>query len=149
MESFRKYVSLLLIAVMLIAACGQAGAETATAPSPAVADASQMTTVEDVVEDGMVPVPGEKLLDGNYAVTVDSSSSMFRIVEAVLHVTDGELTATITMSGTSYLYVYPGTALEAATGDKSAWIGYTEDSEGRYCFTIPVEALDAGVSCAA
>ena len=149
MESFRKYVSLLLIAVMLIAACGQAGAETATAPSPAVADASQMTTVEDVVEDGMVPVLGEKLLTGDYAVTVDSSSSMFRIVEAVLHVTDGEITATITMSGTSYLYVYPGTALEAATGDKSAWIGYTEDSEGRYCFTIPVEAMDAGVSCAA
>ena len=149
MESFRKYVSLLLIAVLLIAACGQAGAETATAPSPAVADASQMTTVEDVVEDGMVPVLGEKLLTGDYAVTVDSSSSMFRIVEAVLHVTDGELTATITMSGTSYLYVYPGTALEAATGDKSAWIGYTEDSEGRYCFTIPVTALDAGVSCAA
>ena len=118
MESFRKYVSLLLISVLLIAACGQAGAETATAPSPAVADASQMTTVEDVVEDGMVPVLGEKLLDGDYAVTVDSSSSMFRIVEAVLHVTDGELTATITMSGTSYLYVYPGTALEAATGDK-------------------------------
>ena len=143
MESFRKYVSLLLIAVLLIAACGQAGAETATAPSPAVADASQMTTVEDVVEDGMVPVLGEKLLTGDYAVTVDSSSSMFRIVEAVLHVTDGELTATITMSGTSYLYVYPGTALEAATGDKSAWIGYTEDSEGRYCFTIPVEAMDA------
>ena len=149
MESFRKYVSLLLIAVLLIAACGQAGAETATAASPAVADASQMTTVEDVVEDGMVPVLGEKLLTGDYAVTVDSSSSMFRIVEAVLHVTDGELTATITMSGTSYLYVYPGTALEAATGDKSAWIGYTEDSEGRYCFTIPVTALDAGVSCAA
>ena len=99
MESFRKYVSLLLISVLLIAACGQAGAETATAPSPAVADASQMTTVEDVVEDGMVPVLGEKLLDGDYAVTVDSSSSMFRIVEAVLHVTDGELTATITMSG--------------------------------------------------
>ena len=97
----------------------------------------------------MVPITGERLLDGDYAVTVDCSSSMFRIVEAVLHVSDGKLTATITMSGTSYLYVYPGTAAEAAAAEESAWNAYTEDSEGRFCFTIPVEALDAGVPCAA
>ena len=148
MEPFRKYASLLLIAVLLFAACGQAVAETAPA-SREVADASQMTTVEDVVEDGMVPVLGENLLDGDYAVTVDSSSSMFRIVEAVLHVSNGKLTATITMSGTSYLYVYPGTAEAAVTADENTWVGYSEDGEGRYCFTIPVEALDAGVPCAA
>ena len=149
MNSVRKYASLLLITVMLLAACVQAGAEEAPAASREVADASQMTTVEDVVEDGMVPVTGENLLDGDYAVAVDSSSSMFRIVEAALHVSEGKLNATITMSGTSYLFVYPGTAEEAVTAEESAWIGYTEDSEGRYCFTIPVEALDAGVSCAA
>ena len=148
-EQIRKYASLLLITVMLFALCGEAVAETAPAASPAVADASQMTTVEDVVEEGMVPITGENLLDGDYTVTVDSSSSMFRIVDAVLHVSGGELSATITMSGTSYLYVYQGTALEAATSDESGWISYTEDSEGRFCFTIPVEALDAGVSCAA
>ena len=149
MEQIRKYASLLLIAVMLFALCGEAVAEAEPAASPAVADASQMTTVEDVLEEGMVPITGENLLDGDYTVTVDSSSSMFRIVDAVLHVSGGELSATITMSGTSYLYVYQGTALEAATSDESGWISYTEDSEGRFCFTIPVEALDAGVSCAA
>ena len=149
MEQIRKYASLLLIAVMLFALCGEAVAEAEPAASPAVADASQMTTVEDVLEEGMVPITGENLLDGDYTVTVDSSSSMFRIVDAVLHVSGGELSATITMSGTSYLYVYPGTALEAATSDESSRISYTEDSEGRFCFTIPVEALDAGVSCAA
>ena len=148
-EQIRKYASLLLITVMLFALCGEAVAETAPAASPAVADASQMTTVEDVVEEGMVPITGENLLDGDYTVTVDSSSSMFRIVDAVLHVSGGELSVTITMSGTSYLYVYQGTALEAATSDESGWVSYTEDSEGRFCFTIPVEALDAGVSCAA
>lgn len=149
MKAFRKYASLLLCAVLLLALCAQAGAEKAPAASREVADASQMTTVEDVVEEGMVPITGEKLLDGDYAVTVDCSSSMFRIVEAVLHVSDGKLTATITMSGTSYLYVFPGTAAEAAAAEESAWVGYTEDSEGRYCFSIPVEALDAGISCAA
>ena len=149
MGAFRKYASLLLCAVLLLALCAQAGAEKAPAASREVADASQMTTVEDVVEEGMVPVPGEMLLDGDYTVAADCSSSMFRIVEAVLHVSDGKLTATITMSGTSYLYVFPGTAAEAAAAEESAWIGYTEDSEGRFCFNIPVDALDAGISCAA
>ena len=149
MGVLRKYASLLLSAVLLLALCAQAGAEKAPAASREVADASQMTTVEDVVEDGMVPIAGEVLLDGDYTVAADCSSSMFRIVEAVLHASDGKLSATITMSGTSYLYVYPGTAAEAAAAEESAWVGYTEDSEGRYCFTIPVEALDAGISCAA
>jgi len=149
MGAFRKYASLLLCAVLLLALCAQAGAEKAPGASREVADASQMTTVEDVVEEGMVPVPGEMLLDGDYTVAADCSSSMFRIVEAVLHVSDGKLTATITMSGTSYLYVFPGTAAEAAAAEESAWIGYTEDSEGRFCFNIPVDALDAGISCAA
>jgi len=149
MGAFKKYASLLLSVVLLLALCAQAGAEKAPAASRKVADASQMTTVEDVVEDGMVPIAGEMLQDGDYAVAVDCSSSMFRIVEAVLHVSGGELTATITMSGTSYLYVFPGTAAEAAAAEESAWVGYTEDSEGRYCFSIPVEALDAGISCAA
>ena len=101
MKAFRKYASLLLCAVLLLALCAQAGAEKAPAASREVADASQMTTVEDVMEEGMVPIAGEMLLDGDYAVTVDCSSSMFRIVEAVLHVSAGKLTATITMSGTS------------------------------------------------
>ena len=149
MAAFRKFASLFLSAALLFSLCAQAGAEEAPAASREVADASQMTTVENVVEDGMVPVPGEMLLDGDYAVAADCSSSMFRIVEAVLHVSDGKLCATITMSGTSYLYVFPGTAAEATAAEESAWIGYTEDSEGRYCFSIPVEALDAGISCAA
>ena len=149
MGVLRKYASLLLSAVLLLALCAQAGAEKAPAASREVADASQMTTVEDVVEEGMVPIAGEVLLDGDYTVAADCSSSMFRIVEAVLHASDGKLSATITMSGTSYLYVYPGTAAEAAAAEESAWIAYTEDSEGRFCFTIPVEALDAGVPCAA
>ncbi|MBQ7436865.1 MAG: ABC transporter substrate-binding protein [Oscillospiraceae bacterium] len=149
MKAFRKVASLFLSAVLLLALCAQAGAEKAPAASREVADASQMTTVEDVVEEGMVPIAGEMLLDGDYAVAVDCSSSMFRIVEAVLHVSDGKLTATITMSGTSYLYVFPGTAAEAAAAEESTWIGYTEDSEGRFCFNIPVDALDAGVPCAA
>ena len=118
-------------------------------PSPAVADASQMTTVEEVVEPGMTPVYADSLTDGDYPVQVKSSSSMFRIESAVLHVRDGKLSATLTLGSKSYLALYPGSALEAATADESGRIPYTEDANGAYAFTIPVEALDAPVPCAA
>ncbi len=98
--------------------------------SPAVADASQMTAVEEVVEEGMVPVGGDALLDGDYAVTVECSSSMFRIVDCVLHVSGGSMTADLTMSGKSYLYVYPGTALEAAFAEEYSRISYAETADG-------------------
>ena len=121
----------------------------APAPSPAVADASQMTTVEEVVEEGMTPVGPENLLDGEYPVQVNCSSSMFRIESAVLRVSDGAMEAELTMGGKSYLYVYPGTALEAATSEENAYIPFVENAEGAHTFTIPVSALDAPVPCAA
>lgn len=160
----KRILSLLLLLVMLLslAACGksapsaptEAPAQTdapAEAPkaSPAVADASQMTTVEEVVEEGMVPVSAENLVDGEYEIAVNCSSSMFRIEKAVLTVEDGRMGATLTMSGKSYLYVYPGTALSADAADKSRLIPFQEDGEGAHTFTIPVEMLDAPVPCAA
>ena len=159
----KRSLSLLLLLVLLLSlpACGKtAPAQTAapteapveaaaSAPSPAVADASQMTTVEEVVEEGMVPISAENLVDGAYEIAVNSSSSMFRIEKAVLTVEDGRMAATLTMSGKSYLYVYPGTALSADAADKSRLIPYQEDSEGAHTFTIPVEMLDAPIPCAA
>ena len=163
----KQFLSLLLCLLVLtgLAACGgtapapspepaeteaPAPAETDTpAPSPAVADASQMTTVEEVVEEGMTPVGPENLLDGEYPVQVKCSSSMFRIESALLRVSNGKMEAELTMGGKSYLYVYPGTALEAATGEVSAYIPFAENAEGAHTFTIPVPALDAPVPCAA
>ena len=142
----------LLLSLLMLAGLpglGQQGSASAEAPSPAVADASQMTTVEDVVEEGMVPVFVESLKDGDWPVEVRSSSSMFRIENAVLHVKDGSMEVTLTMSGKSYLYLYPGTALEAATGEESGRIPFVEDEDGAHTFTVPVEALDAGFACAA
>ena len=121
----------------------QAYADEKTPDLSGVADASQMTTVEDVTEEGMVPVPAESLTDGDYPVEVESSSSMFRIEKAVLHVQDGSMEAALTMSGKSYLYVYPGSAEEAAAVEEGSLIPFTEDKEGMHCFTIPVEARSA------
>ena len=147
-------ILLCLLALLSLSACGQkAPAETAAAEeiteSAAVADASQMVEPEEVVEAGMTPVYGESLVDGDWPVEVKSSSSMFRIESAVLHVRSGEMTADMTMGGKGYLFVYPGTAPEAAAAEESACIPFTEDENGAHIFTIPVEALDAPVPCAA
>ena len=83
-----------------------------------VADKSEMTEIEEVVEEGMVPVTGDQIKDGVYPVSVSSSSSMFRIESAQLSVQDD-------------------------------FIPYEETEEGTHTFTIPVEALDRGIACAA
>ena len=114
-----------------------------------VADASQMTTVDEVVEPGMTPVYADDLIDGEYPVALKSSSSMFRIESALLTVKDGTMEATLTMGSRSFLYVYPGSAEEAASKSEDAWTKPGEDKNGAMTFVIPVEALDAAVPCAA
>jgi hypothetical protein len=124
-------------------------AQAETSGSSQVATADQMTTVVDVVEDGMVPITGDSLKDGTYAVTVDSSSSMFNIVQCELTVENGQMTAVMHMGGTGYLYVYMGTGLEAVAADEAQYIPFQEQADGTHTFTVPVAALDAGLSCAA
>ena len=114
-----------------------------------VADSSQMTTVEDVVQEGMEPVFPSSLKNGTWPVSVDSSSSMFRITACELTVAERTLSARLTLSGTSYTWLYPGTALEASQADRSAFIPYEEDESGAFFFTLPVSALDQGIPCAA
>lgn len=112
-------------------------------------DTVQTVSAEEVVEEGMVPIYGSDIKDGTYDVTVDSSSSMFNITKCALTVSDGKMTAEMTMGGKGYLYVFMGTADEAAAADESSYIPYEENSDGEHTFTVPVEALDSGISCAA
>lgn len=114
-----------------------------------VASADDMVTPEEVVEEGMEPVYGDSIKDGVYDVTVDSSSSMFNIESCRLTVADGKMSAVMTMGGTGYLYLYMGTAEEAAAASEAAYISFVENAEGKHTFEIPVEALDAGIDCAA
>ena len=117
--------------------------------SDAVASADEMAGVEDVVEEGMTPIDGSQVKDGVYDITVDSSSSMFQIVSCKLTVENGSMTAQMTMGGTGYLYVYMGTGEQAVNADESEYIPFVEDAAGAHTYTVPVEALDAGVPCAA
>ncbi|MGN0641962.1 MAG: hypothetical protein ACI4JJ_02335 [Huintestinicola sp.] len=109
----------------------------------------QTVPVEEVVEEGMTPIYGSSLRDGTYDVTVDSSSSMFNITKCTLTVSDGKMSAVMTMSGKGYLYVFMGSGDEAAAADESSFIPFVEDENGDHTFTVPVEALDSGISCAA
>ena len=127
----------------------EAPAETEAA-TEAPAEATQPETVPyvEVVEEGMVPVTADALQDGSYDVTVSSSSSMFKITACTLTVADGAMNAEMTMSGTGYLYLFMGTGEEAAAADQSAWIPADETGVA-VTFTVPVEALDKGIACAA
>ncbi len=114
-----------------------------------VAGADEMATPQEVVEDGMVPINGSDIRDGVYEVTVDSSSSMFRITACELKVENGDMTAVMTMGGTGYRYLYMGSAEQAAGATEESYIAYEENADGAHTFTVPVEALDQGISCAA
>lgn len=158
-----KKIGLCMAAVclsMMLAACGTSKDATTqamtvaddtaqSAQSDKVASADEMVTPEDVVEDGMTPVTGDKLQDGTYDIEVKSSSSMFKITACSLTVTDGKMSAVMTMGGTGYQYVYMGTGEQAATAAESDYIPYVEDASGAHTFTVPVSALDDGIHCAA
>ncbi len=128
---------------------GGEGEEASAQAGGLVASAEEMGTVEDVVEEGMEPIYGDSLTDGVYSVTVDSSSAMFRITACELTVQEGQMTARMTMGGTGYLYVFMGTGKEAALVSEEDYIPFEEDEAGTHSFTVPVEALDKGIACAA
>ncbi len=126
--------------------------EKKTSDTSRVAGAGDMTTVEDVVEEGMVPVPVSDLAPGEYELQVDSSSSMFKITDCRLTVPENgaeEAEVLLTMSGSAYIYLYPGTGEEAAAAAEADLIPAGKNAEGKSTFVFPLAALDAGVPCAA
>ena len=134
---FKRMVALALI--LMLGACALAE----------VASGDETVEAQEVVEAGMVPMGGEMLRDGVYPVAVNSSSSMFKIVDCVLTVQDGQMRATMTMSGTGYLKLFMGTGEAALAASEAETIPFEEDAEGVHRFTVPVPALDAPVDCAA
>ena len=125
---------------------GETAAET---EAPADETSTHATAATEAVGfEGMTPVYADSLNDGTYSINVDSSSSMFKIAGCELTVADGEMTAVLTMGGTGYKYLYMGTEEEAAAADESTYIPCDESGEA-HKFTVPVEALDKEIDCAA
>lgn len=140
-----KKLCLIFALFLLLSGCGQEKQPPASSQGQ-VASSSQMAPVEDVVDPDMVPISGEFLKDGTYSITVDSSSSMFKIDSCELTVENGQMTAVLHMGGKGYLSVFMGSGEEAS---QDAAIPFREDEAGNHTFTVPVEGLDMGIPCAA
>ena len=112
-------------------------------------DGQISTSVETEAGETASPLRADQIEEGTYDITVRSSSSMFRVTSCKLTVADGKMTADMTLSGTSYLRLYMGTDSEAASAAESDCIPYTENVDGTYSYTVPVEALNKELDCAA
>ena len=115
-----------------------------------VADASDMTTVEEVGDPQAAPVSAGELLEGEYEIAFECSSSMFKIRRAILKVKEGKMTVDLEMDGEGYLFLYPGSPEEAAKADAGSFLYFDVNDEGYHVFRdYPLEALNTNVPCAA
>ena len=167
MHKLKQFTFILAAVCALSTACGQSG--TAETASASAAETKAETTVETTAVEskadvasgdetaaeqtldtvGLIPVSAADLKEGTYDISVESSSSMFKITACALTVKDGAMTARMTMGGTGYLYVYMGTGEEASKAPESDLISFEENSDGTHSFTVPVEALNEAVPCTA
>jgi hypothetical protein len=105
--------------------------------------------VSDNTQETAQPITAQDLNDGTYEITVQSSSSMFRIVEARLTVDGDQMTVAMTLGGTGYEKLYMGTGDSALTASEDAYYYFVEGDDGAYTYTVPIEALDQDTDCAA
>lgn len=128
-----------------LAGCGGNSIDSAKA-----SDADSQEKTEQAAEGASAaPITADKVADGTYPITVDSSSNMFRIVDAQLIVKNGSMHCVMTLSGTGYGKLFMGTGDEAAAASETDFIPYVENAEGKYTYDVPVEALDEDTACAA
>lgn len=133
-----------------LAGCAGAASDTAGSAAPVEQGSSSASTKDGAKDDAAsTPLTAADLHDGDYDITVTSSSRMFNVKKAVLHVTDGSMTCTMTLGGTGYGKLFMGTGDEAASAAEDQFIPFVENAEGAYEYTVPVQALDEETDCAA
>ena len=71
------------------------------------------------------------------------------MVHCELTVSEGSMTAAMTMSGDGYGMVYMGTGEAALAADETSYIPFVLTEAGAKVFTVPVEALNMELDCAA
>lgn len=120
--------------------------ETISETENKVAAGDETVPAETVDTSNLTPIYGTDIKDGTYSIDVQSSSSMFKITDCVLTVSEGKMTAVMTMSGKGYLYLFMGKGEDA---NESGYIPFEENENGEHTYTVPVEALDMEIPCAA
>ena len=154
-ETACRILAMIVITVMLVTA----SACIAFAGPLVLKDKEKGIGVEENVErdrslqDGslvysLTPVYPEDFDEGAYDIEAVSSSQFFKITGVELTNSGTDLNAVLTISSTSYAYVYPGTAMEAAAADKSEWIA-ADETTGYGQFAIEAEALNKEMPLAA
>lgn len=111
-----------------------------------VQDAINFDTVSVTPTAAAVGVTANRIKNGTYSIEVDSDTSMFRIVDCQLTVTDSDMMAVMTLSGQGYRALYMGTAAQALA-DESGQIDFTL-TDGRHAFAVNVAALNIDIGCA-
>lgn len=150
MLNFRKTLSFcFLLWLLLPDLTVEVKAGQAATSYPQTAAGQEQAAQGEIGIYGMVPIYGRDIKDGTYSVEVESSSSMFRIIQAELTVSEGKMEALLTLSGTGYLMLFPGTGTEAARSSEESYLGYEENDQGKYVYRFPVEALNKALPCAA
>lgn len=149
MKKQNRILSLTLAGLLSLSLLvGLSGCGSDPAPAPAEEDTVTTTTPPEEAP-ALSPIPAEQIADGTYEITVESSSSMFRVVHCALTVEGDTMTATMTMSGQGYGYVFPGTGEEALQASEDTYIPFVPDAEGAKTFALPIEALNQETDCAA
>lgn len=120
-----------------------------TTAESAAEESEKETETESETEEAPAPIYASELEDGSYEITVDSSASMFRVVKCVLNVEGDQMNAVMTMSGKGYGMVYMGTGEEALADSEDQYIPFELNEEEKKTFTVPVEALNMEINCAA
>ena len=81
------------------------------------------------------------IADGTYQVNAEAGGKMFRVVNCVMKVKDGQMMASVTLSGQGYNRIYLGDVNNAPDDEKN-WILPDSLLAEQYTFQIPVEKLD-------
>ena len=81
--------------------------------------------------------------DGLYTIGVSSNAKMFKIMDCILRVEDGKMTAVLTMSGSGYGYLYQGTSAQAdaAPGLGTSGAEAADDGEFFQCRRHPAQHI--------
>ncbi len=139
----KKLLALLFALCMIVSvsACSSGG-EKESAPKQEESTAS--AEMEEIK-----PLYAKDIKDGTYNITIDCNTSMFRVVNCELTVENEKMQAVMTMSGQGFAKVFMGTGEEAEAASEDKLIPAVLNENGEKTFTVPVEALDMKIECAA
>lgn len=136
----KKKLFLCLCAVMMLSACGNSAVNTNSATETPTQVQTELQTQTST---------SAELQNGTYTIEVQSSSSMFKIVDCELTITDEKMSAVMTLSGKGYEKLFMGTSQQAEKSDETEYIFFKENADGQYTYTVPVEKLDTEIDCCA